>query len=67
MPSLYPARCKPSLEDQGFRVMRFWNNEVTSNTGGVLATNPSSGTPFRGASPRKGREHNRLVNLDVPR
>jgi very-short-patch-repair endonuclease len=24
------------LEDQGFRVLRFWNNEVLSNTGGVL-------------------------------
>jgi very-short-patch-repair endonuclease len=24
------------LEDQGFRILRFWNNEVLSNTGGVL-------------------------------
>jgi very-short-patch-repair endonuclease len=24
------------LEDQGFRVLRFWNNEVLKNTGGVL-------------------------------
>src|SRR5665647_881501 len=26
------------LEDQGFRIVRFWNNEVLSNTGGVLDT-----------------------------
>jgi very-short-patch-repair endonuclease len=24
------------LEDQGFRVLRFWNNEVLQNTSGVL-------------------------------
>ncbi|WP_299811661.1 DUF559 domain-containing protein [Tardiphaga sp.] len=24
------------LEQQGFRVLRFWNNEVLNNTGGVL-------------------------------
>jgi very-short-patch-repair endonuclease len=24
------------LEDQGFRVLRFWNNEVLNNTDGVL-------------------------------
>jgi very-short-patch-repair endonuclease len=26
------------LEDQGFRVLRFWNNEVLKNTSGVLDT-----------------------------
>jgi very-short-patch-repair endonuclease len=26
------------LEDQGFRVLRFWNNEVLRNTDGVLET-----------------------------
>ena len=49
------------LEDQGFRIMRFWNNEVLSNTGGVLdavmvaAANPSPGTPLRGAPPSPTR------------
>ena len=49
------------LEDQGFRVLRFWNNEVLSNTGGVLdaimaaSTNPSPGTPLRGALPSPTR------------
>ena len=55
------------LESQGFRILRFWNNEVLSNAGGVLdaimvaATNPSPGTPLRGAppSPRKGRAEER--------
>ena len=45
------------LEDQGFRILRFWNNEVLSNTGGVLeaimiaATNPSPGVSLRDAPP----------------
>jgi len=26
------------LEDQGFRVMRFWNNEVLKNTSGPIPT-----------------------------
>jgi very-short-patch-repair endonuclease len=51
------------LEHQGFRVLRFWNNEVLSNTGGVLDTimaatvraNPSPGPPLRGAPPSPTR------------
>jgi very-short-patch-repair endonuclease len=49
------------LEVQGFRILRFWNNEVLGNTGGVLdaimvaATNPSPGTPLRGAPPSPTR------------
>ena len=49
------------LEGQGFRILRFWNNEVLSNSGGVLdtimvaATNPSPGPPFRGAPPSPTR------------
>ena len=49
------------LEGQGFRILRFWNNEVLSNTGGVLdaimvaGTNPSPGTPIRGAPPSPTR------------
>jgi very-short-patch-repair endonuclease len=49
------------LEGQGFRVLRFWNNEVLSNSGGVLdvimaaSTNPSPGTPLRGAPPSPTR------------
>jgi very-short-patch-repair endonuclease len=48
------------LEDQGFRVLRFWNNEVLSNTGGVLdtimaAADPSPVTPLRGVPPSPTR------------
>jgi very-short-patch-repair endonuclease len=49
------------LEGQGFRVLRFWNNEVLSNSGGVLdvimaaSENPSPGTPLRGAPPSPTR------------
>jgi hypothetical protein len=49
------------LESQGFRILRFWNNEVLSNTGGVLDTimaacaDPSPGTPLRGLPPSPTR------------
>jgi very-short-patch-repair endonuclease len=49
------------LEGQGFRVLRFWNNEVLNNSGGVLdvimaaSTNSSPGTPLRGAPPSPTR------------
>jgi very-short-patch-repair endonuclease len=49
------------LEDQGFRILRFWNNEVLGNTGSVLeaimtaATNPSPGAPLRDAPPSPTR------------
>jgi very-short-patch-repair endonuclease len=53
------------LVDQGFRVVRFWNNEVLSNTGAVLEqivqelrarpVFPSPGTPLRGAPPSPTR------------
>jgi very-short-patch-repair endonuclease len=48
------------LENQGFRVVPFWNNDVLKNTAGVLDTimtaieqpgYPSPGTPLRGAPP----------------
>jgi very-short-patch-repair endonuclease len=32
------ARRTAWLESQGFRVLRFWNNEVLSNTEGILET-----------------------------
>jgi very-short-patch-repair endonuclease len=55
------------LEDQGFRIPRIWNNEVLSNTGGVLeaimiaATNPSPGASLRDAppSPTRGEGNSR--------
>ena len=49
------------LEHQGFRVLRFWNNEVLTNTGSVLdailaaSADPSPGTPLRGAPPSPTR------------
>ena len=48
------------LGQQGFRVLRFWNNEVLHNTDAVIGrilevmgdrANPSPGTPLRGAPP----------------
>jgi very-short-patch-repair endonuclease len=52
------------LEDQGFRVLRFWNNDVLKNTSGVLDVimtaieqpgYPSPGTPHRGVPPSPTR------------
>ena len=49
------------LEDQGFRVLRFWNNEVLSNTYGILETimiaaiNPSPGARLCRAPPSPAR------------
>ncbi len=49
------------LEREGFRVLRFWNNEVLKNTNGVLEiilsafADPSPGTPLRGAPPSPTR------------
>jgi very-short-patch-repair endonuclease len=56
------------LEGRGFRVLRFWNNEVLQNTDAVLAVilsavatdGPSPGAPLRGRHPlpegEKGRK-----------
>ena len=53
------------LADQGFRILRFWNNEVLNNTEAVLSqivdelksrpVYPSPGTPPRGAPPSPAR------------
>jgi very-short-patch-repair endonuclease len=49
------------LEGEGFRVLRFWNNDVLKNTNGVLEVvlaaiaDPSPGTPLRGVPPSPTR------------
>jgi Protein of unknown function (DUF559) len=53
------------LEDQGFRVLRFWNNEVLKKMEGVVDAilsaadnallNPSPVTPLRGVPPSPAR------------
>jgi very-short-patch-repair endonuclease len=52
------------LENQGFRVVRFWNNDVLKNTAGVLDVimtaiertgYPSPGASLRGAPPSPTR------------
>jgi very-short-patch-repair endonuclease len=56
------------LEGEGFRVLRFWNNEVLKNTNGVLETilsaiaDPSPGTPLRGAPPSPTRGEGKESN-----
>ena len=34
----YDANCTEWLESRGYRVLRFWNNEVLENTEGVIET-----------------------------
>jgi very-short-patch-repair endonuclease len=47
------------FQDRGYRVLRFWNNDVLLNLDGVLAvifsSDPSPGTPLRGAPPSPSR------------
>lgn len=52
------------LNSQGFRVMRFWNNEVLENLEGVLlkvqaVMDTQSPSPFN-SSPIKGEENGRF-------
>jgi very-short-patch-repair endonuclease len=46
--------------NRGYRILRFWNNDVLSNPDGVLQTisaaiHPSPGAPLRGAPPSPSR------------
>jgi very-short-patch-repair endonuclease len=48
------------FEERGYRVLRFWNNDVLVNLNGVLEaifakTHPSPGTPLRGVPPSPSR------------
>ena len=55
------------LTDRGYRVIRFWNNEVLANTEGVLETildalrtsPPSLPSPSRGRGRRRNAQRNR--------
>ena len=46
------------LEAEGYRVLRFWNNDVLSNIDGVLTEihNAAAATPTPGPSPQGGGE-----------
>ncbi len=48
------------FQRRGYRVFRYWNNDVLSNLDGVLtviakAINPSPGAPLRGTPPSPSR------------
>jgi very-short-patch-repair endonuclease len=49
------------LEEEGYRVVRFWNNEVLTNIDGVLEAIASAlaTTPTPDPSPQGGGEHRR--------
>ena len=61
--SVYDANRTKALEERGWRVIRFWNNEVMTNTEGVVETILAAATPrlpfdetFAAISPRVGRD-----------
>ena len=48
------------FRSRGYRILRFWDNDVLKNLNGVLEvvfaeTHPSPGTPLRGAPPSPSR------------
>ncbi len=53
----YDARRTRFLETEGYRVQRFWNNDVLGNTAGVIESIQNSLSPWEregGAKRRKG-------------
>ena len=54
----YDAERTRFLEAQGYRVLRYWNNDVLSNTGGVLEDiqRKMTATPTPDPSPQGGGE-----------
>ena len=54
--TLYDARRTKALQDKGFRVLRYWNNDVLNNTNAVLETilAEMNASPSPSPSPRSG-------------
>lgn len=54
----YDERRTAFLQQQGWRVLRFWSNDVLSNLEGVLAkvANALTATPHPGLPPERGKE-----------
>jgi very-short-patch-repair endonuclease len=53
------ARRTRQIEASGYRVLRFWNNDVLENIDGVLAEIQSALTPTPDPSPQGGGESQR--------
>jgi very-short-patch-repair endonuclease len=56
------------FNERGYRVLRFWNNDVLRNLDGVLqaifaATDPSPGAPNDGAPPSPSRGEGRTARV----
>ena len=52
----YDTRRTAFLEVQGYKVLRFWNNEVLDNLDGVLAVIGQTLDNMPSPSPSRGRE-----------
>jgi very-short-patch-repair endonuclease len=55
------ARRTRQIEASGYRVLRFWNNDVLGNTDGVLTEIQSALTPTPNPSPQG--QGNRMFDL----
>lgn len=54
------------LESQGFRVLRFWNNEVLANIEGVMQVLEKELPPLSGSLPRGGEGLEAVTLLSPP-
>jgi very-short-patch-repair endonuclease len=54
------------IEASGYRVLRFWNNDVLGNIDGVLTEIQSALTPTPDPSPHGGGESQRSVPPEIP-
>jgi very-short-patch-repair endonuclease len=61
----YDAERDAWLRNQGFTVVRFWNNDVLTNMDGVVATIAKTlqRTPYLNPSPQGGRRKIRNANI----
>jgi len=62
----YDATRTRFLESQGYRVLRFWNNDVIANTEGVIAQIAVSLREREGAAERRKDEGDRMQEKGAP-
>jgi very-short-patch-repair endonuclease len=63
----YDTKRDEWLRQQGFRVLRFWDNDVLIETDGVLETIRNELTPPPQSSPARGEEEEVRPPTSVPR
>jgi very-short-patch-repair endonuclease len=63
----YDAARDAWLREQGFTILRFWNNDVLKNIDGVMEMIVTSlkGAPYLNPSPQGGRKKTRAVKTQA--